>query len=107
GGITESMDPQRDFTIDRQLFWLFVLAIPIACIGRTGTYEEIFREVREWCTDQSRSCGRLLQRKFFYVFTCEYCFSHWVTLLVLAVTHFKLLINDWRGYVMGCLALGL
>ena len=27
-----------------------------------------------------RTCRRLLYRKFFYVFTCEYCFSHYVAL---------------------------
>ena len=99
------MDPQRDFTIARQLFWLFALAIPIACIARTVTYEEIFRELRDWCTDKSQTCGNLVQRKFFYLFTCEYCFSHWVTLLVLIVTRFKLLINDWRGYGLAFFAL--
>jgi hypothetical protein len=42
----------------------------------------------------------VLQRKFFYVFTCEYCFSHWATLLILILTGFRLLIDDWRGYLL-------
>ena len=88
-----------------QVFWLLLLAIPIACIARTVVYEEVFRELREWCTDKSRSCGRLLQRKFFYLFTCEYCFSHYVTIFFLILTRFKLLINDWRGYVIAFFAL--
>ena len=46
----------------------------------------------------------MLQRKFFYVFTCEYCFSHWVTLLFLILTRFKMLLPDWRGYVISFFA---
>jgi hypothetical protein len=40
----------------------------------------------------------MLSRKFFYVFTCEYCFSHYVTAVVLYVTGYKLLFDDWRGF---------
>ena len=36
----------------------------------------------------------------FYVFTCEYCFSHYVTILFLLLTNFRLLYDDWRGYVV-------
>ena len=39
------------------------------------------------------------------MFTCEYCFSHWVTLLFLILTRFKLLMDDWRGYVVSFFAL--
>ena len=99
------MDPTRDFTTARQLFWLFALAIPIACIARTVVYEEVFRELREWCTDRSKTCGNLLQRKFFYLFTCEYCFSHYVTIFFVWLTGFRLLIDDWRGYVLAFFAL--
>jgi hypothetical protein len=99
------MDPQRDFTIARQAFWLFVLAIPIACIARTVVYEEVFRELRDWCQDKSQRCHRLAQRKFFYLFTCEYCFSHWVTLGALLITRWQLLIPGWRGYVLAYFAL--
>ena len=79
---------------------LFVLAIPVACIAWTVTHEEIFREPREWCAARSRSARRLLQRKFFYVFTCEYCFSHYVTAAVLVVTRYRLFFDDWRGYAI-------
>ncbi len=88
-----------------QIFWLLILAIPIACISRTVVYEEIFREPREWCRSQERDVRRLLKRKFFYVFTCEYCFSHWVTLFFVVITGFKLLLPDWRGYLIGFFAL--
>src|SRR6476619_4066770 len=61
-----------------QLFWLLILAIPIACVAWTVTHEEVFREPREYCVERSRRAPRLLERKFFYLFTCEYCFSHYV-----------------------------
>ena len=34
------------------------------------------------------------------MFTCEYCFSHWVTLAILLVTRFTLVYDDWRGYLV-------
>ncbi len=83
-----------------QVALLFVLAMPIACIAWTVTHEEIFREPRDWCVKNSKLCRTLLQRKFFYLFTCEYCFSHWVTALALVVTRFHLVYPDWRGYVV-------
>jgi hypothetical protein len=86
--------------ISEQIFWLVILSMVVASIAWTVTQEEIFREWREMCSDKSESCGNILQRKFFYVFTCEYCFSHWVTILVLIFTGFRLLIDDWRGYVL-------
>jgi hypothetical protein len=46
-----------------------------------------------------------VQRKFFYLFTCEYCFSHYVTALVLILTRFTLLCEGWRGYVLAEFAL--
>jgi hypothetical protein len=79
---------------------LFLLAIPIACISWTVTHEEIFREPREWCVARSQSARTLLQRKCFYVFTCEYCFSHWVTAGMLVFTRYHLWLQDWRGYVL-------
>jgi hypothetical protein len=87
-------------TIGTQITWLFVLAIPIACIAWTITHEEIFREPREYCIKHSRGSKRLLQRKFFYMLTCEYCFSHYVTIAMLAITKYHLLFNDWRGYLI-------
>ena len=87
-------------TMTLQIIWLFVLAIPIACIAWTVTHEEIFREPRDYCVDKSMKCKTLLERKFFYLFTCEYCFSHYVTLFFLILTDYKLLIPDWRGYII-------
>ena len=87
-------------TLDRQLVFLFVLAIPIASIAWTVTHEDLFREPREWCVAKSKSCERLFSRKVFYLFTCEYCFSHWVAAVFLFITRYKLLFEDWRGYVI-------
>ena len=94
------MNPATDMTVARQLFWLFALAVPIACVARTVVYEEIFREPRDWCRRRSETCRTMLERKFFYLFTCEYCFSHWVTIFFLILTGFRLLIPDWRGYIL-------
>ncbi len=89
-----------EIPLNLQIVHLFLLAIPIACIAWTVTHEEVFREPREYCVGKSKNCRSLFQRKFFYLFTCEYCFSHWVTILLLLLTGFRLLIDDWRGYVL-------
>ena len=89
-----------------QLFTLFVLALPVASIAWTITHEDLFREVRTMCADRSKSCRSLAARKFFYLFTCEYCFSHYVTIVVLAITRFHLLFPDWRdtsSWLRACL----
>jgi len=83
-----------------QVAWLFLLAIPVACIAWTVTHEEVFREPREFCVKQSKDKRNILVRKFFYLFTCEYCFSHYVTILMLVFTGYKFLIDDWRGYLL-------
>lgn len=88
-----------------QIVWLFVLAIPIACVAWTVTHEEVFREPREYCLDQSDSNKSFVGRKFFFVFTCEYCFSHYVVIIFLLITRYKLLFDDWRGYLVGGFAL--
>jgi hypothetical protein len=88
-----------------QILWLFVLAIPIACVAWTVTHEDVFREPREYCKRKSEECRKLFERKLFYLFTCEYCFSHYVTLLFLILTRYKLLLDDWRGYLIGFFAL--
>lgn len=87
-------------TISTQIVWLLVLAIPIACISWTVTHEEIFREPHEWCVRHSKNDRFLASRKFFYLFTCEYCFSHYVTIVFLILCDYKLLLNDWRGYIL-------
>ena len=91
--------------LSTQVVWLFVLAIPIASVAWTVTHEEVFREIRDYCIRCSTDCRNVVQRKFFYLFTCEYCFSHYVTAIFLALTRFKLLYLDWRGYVIALFAL--
>jgi hypothetical protein len=91
--------------LSTQITWLFILAIPIACIAWTVTHEEVFREPREFCVRRSESSGTLAVRKFFYLFTCEYCFSHYVTIAMLIITRYQLLLDDWRGYLIAGFAL--
>ncbi len=88
-----------------QVVSLLLLALAIAPITWAVTHEEIFREPREWCARKSRECHSLPARKFFFLFTCEYCFSHYVTAGFLFITRFKLLYGDWRGYLVGGFAL--
>ncbi|PRY53343.1 hypothetical protein B0I27_104354 [Arcticibacter pallidicorallinus] len=92
-------------SLTTQIVWLFILAIPIACVAWTVTHEEVFREPREYCVQCSQKGRTLLQRKFFYLFTCEYCFSHYITIFFLILTDFKLLMDDWRGYIIAGFAL--
>lgn len=91
--------------VARQLVWLFVLAMPIASIAWTVTHEELFREPRDWCLARSQSRRHLFVRKVCYLFTCEYCFSHYVTAFFLWVTRYQLMFDDWRGYLIAGLSL--
>jgi hypothetical protein len=84
---------------------LMLLSIPIACIAWTVTHEEVFREPREFCKQKSEQCKPLPVRKFFYLFTCEYCFSHYVSALVLLIVRYQLLYVGWRGYLIAWFAL--
>jgi hypothetical protein len=88
-----------------QIIWLFVLAVPIAAVAWTVTHEEIFREPRTFCARQTEDSPWYVCRKFFYIFTCEYCFSHYVTVFFLIITRYKLLYDDWRGYLIAGFAL--
>ena len=91
--------------ISLQIAWLFILAVPIASVAWTVTHEEIFREPHDYCVKRSKEAGNLLSRKFFYLFTCEYCFSHYVTAFFIILTGYKLLMTDWRGYIIAGFAL--
>lgn len=92
-------------TLPHQTAVLILLAIPIACMSWTVTHEEVFREPREYCKEKSQQASSLPRRKFFYLFTCEYCFSHYITALTLLCTRFQLLYAGWRGYVLAEFAL--
>jgi len=88
-----------------QITWLFIMAIPIACIAWTVTHEEVFREPREYYLKRCHEGKTIAERKFFYLFTCEYCFSHYVTIAALIITNYTLLFADWRGYLIAGFAL--
>lgn len=87
-------------SIGTQILYLFILAIPVACIAWTITHEEVFREPREYCIRRSKESRFIVTRKFFYLLTCEYCFSHYVTIGMLFLTKYQLLFTDWRGYII-------
>src|SRR5580704_511705 len=84
---------------------LLLVAIVVACAAWTVTHEEVFREPREACRRKSERARSLVKRKFFYLFTCEYCFSHYVAALALAIFRTPLVYAEWRGYLMAWLSL--
>jgi hypothetical protein len=94
-----------DQPLSHQFSFLLLLGLAVACVSWTITHEEAFREPREFCKDKSQNCKQFYQRKFFYLFTCEYCFSHYVTALFLVLTHFQMLYQGWRGFVISELTL--
>ena len=92
-------------SLQYQIIYLFMLALPVACIAWTVTHEEVFREPRDFCLKRANEAQSLLKRKFFYLFTCEYCFSHYVVLLLLFITRYQLLYEGWRGYLIAFFSL--
>ena len=97
--------PASNFvSFNQQILTLFILAIPVACVAWTVTHEAVLSEFQEFCKVRSKT-GSSLKRKVFYLFTCEYCLSHYVTALFLAITRFKLVFPDWRGYVISLFSL--
>ena len=88
-----------------QIVGLFIHAVPVACVTWTLAREEVLAELRQFCVNRScRAPDLLHQRKFFYVFTCEYCLSHWITILLLLLTGYRLWYADWRGVLMAFFA---
>ena len=92
-------------TLQQQIIYLFIMALPIACVAWTVAHEEVFREPREYCEKKSRNANSIVIRKFFYLFTCEYCFSHYIVLIFLIITKYQLLYTGWRGYLIAFFAL--
>jgi hypothetical protein len=90
--------------LSAQLLWLLLLAAPVACVSWTVTHEELFAEFHGWCLRRCQECRRLYARKFFYLFTCEYCFSHYVAAGAVGVTGFRLLVPGWAGALIAWLA---
>ena len=91
--------------IRHQVAYLGLLGLAVACVSWTVTHEEVFREPREFCKNKSEKCKPLYQRKFFYLFTCEYCLSHYVAAATMIVTHFRMLYLGWRGFLISEFAL--
>jgi hypothetical protein len=88
-----------------QLLCLIALATAVACVSRTVVYEEIFREVHDYCAKRSEQSSSLVVRKFFYLFTCDYCFSHYIAIGFIWLTNFKIALPDWRGSIIAFFAL--
>lgn len=86
--------------LSAQIIYMILLAIPVACIAWTITHEEVMREPRDYCIKKSKESKKLIVRKFFYLFTCEYCFSHYITLFFIIVTGFQMLYDNWIGYII-------
>ena len=91
-------------SVSTQLVWLFVLGAPVACVAWTVTHEDVFADARRLCMDRSRHGRRWLERKFFYLFTCEYCFSHYVALAGVLLIDLRLLVPGWRGTLLAWFA---
>lgn len=91
---------QSGYSLLEQTGILMLLALPIACVSWTVTHEEIFKDFRDYFLLKSKSSRTIFARKFYYLFTCEYCFSHYVTVFFLILTRYHLLLQDWRGYVL-------
>ena len=87
--------------ISNEIAALFILSVPVACISWTITHEEIFSELKKYCSKCSNESKNIIKRKFFYLFTCECCFSHYITALMLIITKYHLLYDDWKGYLVG------
>lgn len=88
-----------------QYLWLFGLAMPVACVAWTVTHEDLFREPREWLHERCHTAACWWGRKFFYMWTCEYCLSHYVAAAFVALTNFHFLLPDWRGWLLSWLSL--
>jgi len=104
------MHPSREMTeldvpLLHQFALLLLVAISVACASWTVTHEEVFREPREACKRRSEKARSVVKRKFFYLFTCEYCFSHYVAAFALVIFRTPLVYVGWRGYLMAWFSL--
>lgn len=84
---------------------IFILAVVVACVSWTVTKEEIFQWFRKWCDDLKKNNKCKGWRGWTcdmvgYLPTCYYCLSHSVTVVVLLFCPTKLLLDDWRGYIV-------
>lgn len=82
-----------------QLLAVVALALPVACVSWTFTKEEIFKELREWLCKKLKNRAGWICEKITYLITCHYCFSHWITALILIAYPVKLAAENWFGYI--------
>ncbi len=88
-------------TVFSQFIDVLILSPVVSCISWTVTREEVFKEAREWFLCSFRDTGNsFLRRKLCYLFTCEYCFSHWVALVLVIVAGVKLCFTGVLGPVV-------
>ena len=91
-----------------QIAFALILSIPVACITWTITQEELFGEMRSTLTHyQSHHGNSWWRKKLAYVPTCAYCFSHYVAGMLIVLLKFKMLADDWRGYLVSLFTLVL
>ena len=91
-------------SVSTQLVWLFVLAGPVACVAWTVTHEEAFSGARRFCIERTRHGRTWLERKFFYLFTCEYLLQPLHRPRRRPARHLRLLVPGWRGTLLAWLA---
>ena len=91
-----------------QIAFAFILSVPVACISWTIAQEEFFQEMRNYLVDyQARHRRSWWRRKLAYLPTCPYCLSHYVAGGLVGLLQFKMLADDWRGYVVSLFTLVL
>jgi hypothetical protein len=56
---------------------VIMLSFAVSAISMTVTKAVVFKPAREWIVDKSSWFGKL--------FTCPYCFSHWVAFVVVFI----------------------
>lgn len=64
------------------LVQFLVLAMGVSVVSMAVTLSEIFKPMRQFIGKRSRWFGKL--------FSCPYCFSHWVSLGAVLVSDFRL-----------------
>ena len=74
----------------------------VAFVAWVVTKEEIFRGFREGCAKlKEGKCGwrKWVCEKLAYLPTCYFCFSCWVSAVVMVIYPIKVEADDWRGYL--------
>lgn len=91
-----------------QVAYALILSIPVACIAWTVTQEEVFQEFRDFLSRyRTRHRQSWWRRKLAYMPTCPYCLSHYIAAMLIVLLRFKMLADDWRGYLVSLFTLVL